>query len=169
MESYTGFAEFYDLFMDNVPYEQWGEYLNKLFKEYGIEDGLLLDLGCGTGLELEFYFPLNPAAKITGIDLSKGMLNAMREKFPYKNISLICGSYFDVPFGENAFDACLNFSIASTHLPQSSIGASCGFTIEDNAALASIADSFNFSSCSSLPESVTRVLPSTACLPAFSI
>lgn len=49
MEAYTSFAQVYDLFMDNVPYEEWGEYLDKLFKEYGIEDGLLLDLGCGTG------------------------------------------------------------------------------------------------------------------------
>ena len=49
MEAYTSFAQVYDLFMDNVPYEDWGEYLNKLFKEYGIEDGILLDLGCGTG------------------------------------------------------------------------------------------------------------------------
>ena len=49
MNAYTSFAQVYDLFMDNVPYEQWGEYLNKLFKEYKIEDGLLLDLGCGTG------------------------------------------------------------------------------------------------------------------------
>lgn len=77
------------------------------------ENAKILDLGCGTGLELEFYFPLNPAAKITGIDLSKGMLNAMREKFPDKNISLICGSYFDVPFGENAFDAAV--SVESLH------------------------------------------------------
>lgn len=49
MDAYTSFAQVYDLFMDNVPYEAWGEYLDKLFKEYGIEKGLLLDLGCGTG------------------------------------------------------------------------------------------------------------------------
>ena len=49
MESYTSFARVYDLFMDNVPYEEWCEYLAALFKEHGIEDGLVLDLGCGTG------------------------------------------------------------------------------------------------------------------------
>ena len=42
----------------------------------------VLDLGCGTGLELEFYFPLNPSAQITGIDLAPGMLQRLREKFP---------------------------------------------------------------------------------------
>ena len=41
----------------------------------------VLDLGCGTGLELEYYFPLNPAAKVTGIDLAPGMLGRLKEKF----------------------------------------------------------------------------------------
>lgn len=49
MDAYTSFAQVYDLFMDNVPYEEWGKYLFELFQEYGIADGLLLDLGCGTG------------------------------------------------------------------------------------------------------------------------
>lgn len=49
MDAYTSFAEVYDLFMDNVPYEAWGQFLLQLLQENGIEDGLLLDLGCGTG------------------------------------------------------------------------------------------------------------------------
>ena len=49
MEAYTSFAEVYDLFMDNVPYEAWSVYLAELFQEYQIKDGLILDLGCGTG------------------------------------------------------------------------------------------------------------------------
>ncbi|MBO6268867.1 MAG: class I SAM-dependent methyltransferase, partial [Clostridium sp.] len=47
--AYTGFAEVYDRFMDNVPYDTWCAYLVSLLREEGIEDGLLLDLGCGTG------------------------------------------------------------------------------------------------------------------------
>ena len=72
-----------------------------------------LDLGCGTGLELEHYFRLNPSAKITGIDLTESMLNALKNKFPEKELTLICGSYFDVPFDENAFDAAV--SVESLH------------------------------------------------------
>lgn len=49
MEAYTGFAGVYDIFMDNVPYEEWAGYLWEILREYGIEDGLLLELGCGTG------------------------------------------------------------------------------------------------------------------------
>ena len=73
----------------------------------------ILDLGCGTGLELEFYFPLNPSANVTGIDLSAGMLDELKRKFADKDITLICESYFDVSLGENAFDAAV--SVESLH------------------------------------------------------
>jgi len=48
-EAYDGFAKVYDLFMDNVPYEQWSEYLIDLLKEHGADQGLVLDMACGTG------------------------------------------------------------------------------------------------------------------------
>lgn len=73
----------------------------------------ILDLGCGTGLELDWYFRRNPTARVTGIDLSEGMLAAFREKHPHKKLHLIRGSYFEVPFGENCFDAAL--SVESLH------------------------------------------------------
>ena len=73
----------------------------------------VLDLGCGTGLELEYYFAQNPTARVTGIDLSQGMLDALSAKFEYKDITLICDSYFDAPFGENVFDAAV--SVESLH------------------------------------------------------
>ena len=73
----------------------------------------VLDLGCGTGLELEEYFRLNPGALVTGIDLSSGMLEALRRKFPGREgLELVCGSYFDVPLGEN-YDAAV--SVESLH------------------------------------------------------
>lgn len=49
MKAYSGFAEVYDLFMDNVPYDTWSENIKKMLRERGVEDGLVLDLGCGTG------------------------------------------------------------------------------------------------------------------------
>ena len=73
----------------------------------------VLDLGCGTGLELEFYFAWNPQARITGIDLSAGMLNALKEKFPDKDMTLVQASYFEYPLGENCFDA--GVSVESLH------------------------------------------------------
>ena len=73
----------------------------------------ILDLGCGTGLEIGEYYKLNPSAKITGIDLSQGMLAKLKLKFAGKDVTLILGSYFDVPFGENIFDAAV--SVESLH------------------------------------------------------
>ena len=78
------------------------------------DDGChILDLGCGTGLELEFYYKLNPSAVVTGIDLSSAMLEAMKAKFVDKKLNLIQGSYFDVPFGDDTYDGAV--SVESLH------------------------------------------------------
>lgn len=77
------------------------------------ENCRILDLGCGTGLELQEYYKLNSSAKVTGIDLSQGMLTELKRIFVGKDITLILGSYFDVPLGENAFDAAV--SVESLH------------------------------------------------------
>ena len=77
------------------------------------ESADVLDLGCGTGLELEEYFKINPNAHVTGIDLTKAMLQELAEKFPKKDMTLICGSYFDEPFGELMYDAAV--SVESLH------------------------------------------------------
>lgn len=72
----------------------------------------VLDLGCGTGLELSYYFRLNPFARVTGIDLAPGMLEALKEKFRDKELRVICGSYFDTPFPEELDGAV---SVESLH------------------------------------------------------
>ncbi len=77
------------------------------------QNAKVLDLGCGTGLELEEFFLVNPHAKVTGIDLTQAMLDSLKAKFPEKDITTICGSYFDVPFGEGTFDAAV--SVESLH------------------------------------------------------
>lgn len=78
MDAYTGFAAVYDTFMDNVPYEEWGMYLHGLLKEYGVLDGLVLDLGCGTGTMTEFL--ASCGYDMTGVDNSEEMLQMARDK-----------------------------------------------------------------------------------------
>lgn len=73
----------------------------------GTED--LLDLGCGTGLELEGIFKRFPDVSVTGIDLSKAMLKKLSEKYPDKNITLINGDYFGTDLGHERFDAAVSF------------------------------------------------------------
>lgn len=69
----------------------------------------LLDLGCGTGLELEEIFSLFPRLKVVGIDLTESMLAKLMEKFHDKDIKLICDDYFEVPLGKNTFDCAVSF------------------------------------------------------------
>ena len=78
----------------------------------GMPEAKVLDLGCGTGLELEFYFRRNSSARVTGIDLSAGMLSALKEKFQDKDLTLVQGSYFEVPLGED-YDGAV--SVESLH------------------------------------------------------
>ena len=49
MEAYTDFASVYDRFMDETPYEQWCENIVRELGAHDIKDGLVLELGCGTG------------------------------------------------------------------------------------------------------------------------
>ena len=72
LESYTSFAAVYDMFMDNIPYEEWASYVISLLREEGIDDGLVLDLGCGTGSLTEIL--AREGYDMTGIDLSPDML-----------------------------------------------------------------------------------------------
>lgn len=69
----------------------------------------LLDIGCGTGLELDEIFRLRPDISVTGIDLEPAMLERLKAKHRDRDIRLIQGDYFQVPFGESCFDATVSF------------------------------------------------------------
>lgn len=81
-ESYRDFARVYDLFMDNVPYDDWCAYLCRLLQEHGILQGLVLELGCGTG---SMTGRLSEAGyDMIGVDKSLDMLEVAMEK-QYEN------------------------------------------------------------------------------------
>ena len=76
--AYGSFASVYDLFMDNIPYEEWCAYLTGLLKEYNIEDGLILELGCGTGNATRILS--SSGYDMIAIDNSPDMLEIAMEK-----------------------------------------------------------------------------------------
>lgn len=78
MEAYTNFAEVYDTFMDNVPYEEWADDIQDILKEYQIEEGLVLDLGCGTGSMTELL--AEKGYDMIGVDNSEEMLELALKK-----------------------------------------------------------------------------------------
>lgn len=87
METYTGFAKVYDMFMDNIPYEEWCQYLLELLREHGISEGLLLDLGCGTGSLTELL--AKEGYDMIGVDLSEDMLYLAMEKRELSGLDIL--------------------------------------------------------------------------------
>ena len=86
-DSYTSFATVYDELMDNIPYEEWAEYLISLLKEQGVaDDATVADLGCGTGTVTRI---LDKAGyDCIGVDMSEDMLRRSR-------ILVVCGTAVD--------------------------------------------------------------------------
>ena len=78
MEAYGKFARVYDLFMDNIDYEEWADYIQKHLEEQGIRDGLVLELGCGTGTMTGLL--AQKGYDMIGVDNSEEMLAEAMEK-----------------------------------------------------------------------------------------
>ena len=73
------------------------------------QTGELLDLGCGTGLELDEIFRRLPSVRVTGIDMTDSMLNVLRRKHADKQLELIAGDFLEVPLERMAFDTAISF------------------------------------------------------------
>lgn len=78
MEAYTDFAEVYDIFMDNTPYQEWCSFLLEQFQKNNITKDLVLDLGCGTGTLTRML--KEAGYDMIGIDYSEEMLSIARQK-----------------------------------------------------------------------------------------
>ena len=78
MGMYESFARVYDTFMDNVPYEEWSRYLTGLLLRYGVSEGLVLELGCGTGAMTRLL--AWAGYDMIGVDNSMEMLEIAMEK-----------------------------------------------------------------------------------------
>lgn len=76
MEAYTEFAKVYDEFMEETPYEKWKEFIIEYLKRENIEDGIVLDLGCGTGCLTRMLS--DAGYDMIGVDSSFEMLDVAR-------------------------------------------------------------------------------------------
>lgn len=87
MGAYESFASVYDLFMGDIDYDSWVEYIEKIWKKYNIDPELVCELGCGTG-----NITLRLAEKgydMIGIDLSADMLSEARKKAAEQNAEVL--------------------------------------------------------------------------------
>lgn len=69
----------------------------------------LLDLGCGTGLELEPLWQRLPDVHVTGVDLTRSMLDALERRYAGRPLRTVCGDYFALELGDAAYDGVLTF------------------------------------------------------------
>lgn len=94
---------------ENVHLEHWAKEYEHITDFFDNELHSLLDIGCGTGLELQAIYKRFPNVKITGIDLCKDMIDKLQEKYGSKEIELIVSDYFEYPFSAERYDAALSF------------------------------------------------------------
>ncbi len=76
--SYDDFSHYYDLLTDNVEYKKRADYFCRLLSMCGTNEGILLDLGCGTG-NMSFEMA-EKGFDVIGVDSSIGMLNVAQQK-----------------------------------------------------------------------------------------
>ncbi len=78
----------------------------------------ILDLGCGTGLELDKIWQKDPDIDVTGVDLCQGMLEKLSEKHSDKHLTTVCQDYFQYDFGNGKWDAVISFESLHHFLPE---------------------------------------------------
>lgn len=88
MKAYSEFASVYDLFMDNVPYEEWSKRIVERLANMGITQGIVAELGCGTG-KMTRLLSQNGFDMI-GIDSSIEMLMEARSNTEDESIMYLC-------------------------------------------------------------------------------
>lgn len=87
----------------------WKEHYSWMAQLLPAEIRTLLDIGCGTGLELDQIFLRFPSLLVTGIDLSHEMLTRLSEKHAGRFLFLIQANYFSYDFPKDAFDSVVAF------------------------------------------------------------
>ncbi len=80
----------------------------------------LLDLGCGTGLELDAILALRPELSVTGIDLCADMLARLQAKHP--KVQTLCGDYFQTELGTEVYDCVVSVESLHHFRPEQKLG-----------------------------------------------
>ena len=77
----------------------------------------ILDLGCGTGLELDQIWQRKSDMDVTGVDLCQIILDQLMKKHADKRLTTVCQDYFRYDFGNEKWDAVISFESLHHFLP----------------------------------------------------
>ena len=121
---------------ENVPLEEMAEFFAKRLDDYEehmsvweksyrlVAEAMpdecrkILDLGCGTGLELDLIWKKDPDLEVTGVDLCRDMLDKLLEKYPDRHFNAVCQDYFQYDPGHEQWDAVISFESLHHFLPE---------------------------------------------------
>lgn len=87
MNEYTDFAAVYDSFMEEVPRKDWAAFIKNKLNNHNIESGIVLDLGCGTGILTRIMAEYG--YDMIGTDASAEMLGVAMEESDDKILYLM--------------------------------------------------------------------------------
>ena len=103
-------------------YEEHMSFWEKSYQIFAeilpLECHKILDLGCGTGLELDKIWQKNPDIDVTGVDLCQSMLNKLLKKHPDQRLTTVCQDYFQYDFGYGKWEAVISFESLHHFLPE---------------------------------------------------
>lgn len=116
---YDGMAQVYDrVYQDSQQVQVENRALKRFLLAHNMLEGHVLDLGCGTGLALDFG--ANPS-KYVGLDISQGMLDLFEKKYPgVKVLHADMDELHDTGIAEGAYDRVISVfgGISYVHNPQ---------------------------------------------------
>lgn len=87
----------------------WAEAYRRFAQLLPAQPGEVLDLGVGTGLELDEIWAIDPTIPVTGVDMCQTMLDLLIQKHRNKNLAVVCADYFQYDMGENKWDTVISF------------------------------------------------------------
>lgn len=117
MSAYEAFASVYDIFMEQVEYDQWLHHIHAVWERFGLQPQTVIDLGCGTG---SIALPLaKEGYAVTGVDFSAEMLTEADHKAMAEGVSIrfACQDMTELDLGEQA-DCILSLCDSMNYLTE---------------------------------------------------
>lgn len=81
----------------------------------------LLDIGIGTGIELEKIYERFPEISVTGVDFAEKMTDILKEKYPDKNIDISNSNFIEYSYPTDKYDACVSVMALHHYRPETKV------------------------------------------------